>query len=121
MQTARRVLVVEDNVDSALSMKMLLEMFGHTVECAIDGYAALDLAPRWRPDVVFVDIGLPGIDGIEVCRRLKMQPELHKARIFALTAYDNDEWRRRGLEVGFEQYFLKPLSAPFIERLLTSR
>ncbi|HEX5477627.1 MAG TPA: response regulator, partial [Burkholderiales bacterium] len=68
---SKRVLVVEDNLDSVHSLVLLLRDMGHRVEYAINGYAALDVARKFRPEIVFMDLGLPGLDGFEVCGRLK--------------------------------------------------
>src|SRR4051812_49591435 len=90
-RTRRRILVVEDNLDSVRSLVLLLRDMGHRVEYAINGYAALDIAQKFKPEIVFLDIGLPGMDGIEVCRELRKQPGMDKARIYSVTAYQDDK------------------------------
>ncbi len=105
----RRVLVVDDNVDAALSLSRLLQAAGHEVEAVHDGQAALVNAPRWRPDVILLDIGLPGIDGYEVARRLRAQPETKETTLVALTGYGQDEDRRRSQEAGFDHHLVKPV------------
>ncbi len=105
---SRRVLVVEDNLDTVHSLVMLLRQDGHQVDFAINGYAALDLAKRFRPDVVLLDLGLPGLDGFDVCSRLRSEPELAHSRIIAVTAYAHDEHRVRSRAAGCDLHITKP-------------
>lgn len=115
--TPRRVLVVDDNVDAALSLSRLLQAAGHEVEAVHDGLAALASAPQLRPDVILLDIGLPGIDGYEVARRLRSQPETRCAVLVALTGYGQDEDRRRSQEAGFDHHLVKPVERGSLQRL----
>ena len=103
------ILLVEDNLDAVHSTCMLLRELGHAVDYAINGYVALDVARRFRPDVVLLAIGLPGANGFEVCRQIKSDPELGGARVIALTAYSEPEYRDRAKAAGFDDYFVKPL------------
>ncbi len=105
----RDVLVVDDNADAADSMAMLLRMAGHEVRVEHDGEGALAQAASRAPDVVLLDIGLPGIDGYEVARRLRASAGGRKARIYALTGYGQDEDRRRSLASGFDGHLVKPV------------
>jgi CheY-like chemotaxis protein len=105
---SRRVLVVEDNLDAVHSLAFLLKNEGHIVEFAINGYVALDIAKAFRPDVVLLDLGLPGLDGYEVCRRLKRQPGFERTRIVAVTAYATDEDRASALAAGCDVHIAKP-------------
>jgi CheY-like chemotaxis protein len=89
------VLVVEDNADAAESLTMLLELLGHRVRAAHDGVAALDAARANVPDVMLVDIGLPGIDGYEVARRVRRDPNLKQVVLVALTAMGGRRTSRR--------------------------
>ena len=89
----RRILVVDDNEDAAESLAMLLRMGGHEVMVAHDGHQALEIAAIERPGVVLLDIGLPGMDGYEVCRRVRQQG-LADAQIIAMTGYGQDRDRR---------------------------
>jgi PAS domain S-box-containing protein len=110
-----RILLVEDNVDSADSLSMLLRLYGHDVEVARTGPTALEMAADFRPDVVLLDVGLPGMDGYEVARRLQLEPEFKDVTICALTGYTpSNSDRQRGQESGFDHYFVKPVS---VERL----
>jgi CheY-like chemotaxis protein len=116
----RRILVVEDNLDSVHSLTLLLRDMGHTVEYAINGYAALDVARRLRPEIVFLDLGLPGMDGFEVCRRLKTEAGLEAVRVIAVTGYGQEEYRRQSQAAGFELHLVKPVSPQFLVSLLGS-
>ena len=110
----RRVLVVEDNLDAVHSLARLLKHDGHEVEFAINGYAALRIARLFRPDVVLLDLGLPGLDGFEVCRQIKAEPGLARARVIAVTAYAGDEHRVRARAAGCEMHIVKPYDPGFV-------
>ncbi len=114
----RRVLIVDDNVDGAQSLGLMLRLAGHEVCIAHDGPAALKTASDFRPDVVLLDIGLPEMDGYEVARRLRELPELADTLLVALTGYGQAEDRQRGREAGFHHYFVKPVDPPVLARLL---
>ena len=114
----KRVLIVEDDIDSARSMFMLLEDMGHTVEYAINGYVAVDRVLRFRPDFVLLDLGLPDIDGFDVCRRIKAHAELRHVRVIVITGYANDEYRVRSNAAGCELHLVKPVATSVIEYLL---
>ena len=115
---SRRVLVVEDNLDSVHSMVMLLRSMGHVVDFAINGYAAVFLARQMRPEFVLLDLGLPGLDGFEVCRRIKADPVLSQARIVAVTGYAQVDYEHRARKSGAEAFFRKPLAISVLEDLL---
>jgi two-component system CheB/CheR fusion protein len=91
---------------------------GHEVEYAINGYVAVDIATQFLPEFVFLDLALPGMNGFEVCRRLKRQPELERARVIAVTAYAQEEYRQRSREAGCEGYIVKPLDPATLNELL---
>ena len=114
---ARDVLIVEDNADQARTLCVFLGMKGHRLHIAPKGAAALEAARRMRPDVVLLDLGLPGLDGIEVARRPR---EEHGAslRIIAITAYGSESVRRQTEEAGCELHLVKPADPRFIESLL---
>jgi signal transduction histidine kinase len=114
---ARSILLVEDNPDSRETMRDLLERFGHRVEVACDGPEALARAGKLRPDVCIVDIGLPGIDGYEVARRLRGQLG-DRVYLIALTGYGQPEDRRRAFDAGFDSHFTKPVDVRSIVSLL---
>jgi PAS domain S-box-containing protein len=114
----RRVLVVDDNVDAADSTVALLELWGHRARAVYDGPAALVAAREDRPDVVLLDIGLPGMSGYEVARALRMFEESRGALIAAMTGYGQDEDRRRAAEAGFDLHLTKPLDPAGLRRIV---
>ena len=114
----KRVLVVEDNLDSVHSLALLLHDMGHIVEYAINGYVGVDVARRFHPDFVLLDLGLPGLDGFEVCRRIKREPELARTRVIAITAFAQEEYRARSKAVGCELHLVKPVPTRVLEDLL---
>lgn len=114
----RRILVVEDDIDAARSLTWILRDMGHDVEYAINGYVAVDVAERMRPEFVFLDLALPGMNGFEVCRRLKRTPGLGGTRIIAVSAYSQQEYRTRAREVGCDGYIVKPLDPAILVLLL---
>ncbi len=114
-----RILVVEDNVDAAETMQMLLSISGYETRTAYDGATALELAKAFRPQVVFLDIGLPGKNGYEVARELRTLPEMHSTLLVALTGYGHDDDRRRANEAGFDAFQVKPVAPDALESLLT--
>ncbi len=114
----RRILVVDDNIDAREALVRLLEIAGHEVYQAGDGPGGLEAASRSRPDVAIVDIGLPGMNGFEVARRLKSgAPNL---RLIALTGYGQGDHRRLGDEAGFETYLIKPVAFETLQRALAN-
>lgn len=115
---AHRILVVDDNVDAARSLALLLALAGHAVEAVHDGADAIAAAQALHPDVVFLDIGLPGIDGYEVARRLRALEGLEKALIVAITGFDRERDRQRSRQAGIDRFLTKPVDPAALERLL---
>jgi len=113
-----RVVVADDSHDAANSLAMLLRLKGHDVQVAHDGQAALEIARDFRPDVVFLDIGMPRLDGYEVARRLRQSPGLEHVVLAALTGWGQPEDRRRTAEAGFNHHLVKPPDPHAIERIL---
>src|SRR5262249_23709871 len=113
-----RILVVDDNVDAAVSLAMLLRLMGQETEVVHDGPSALKTAPAFRPEIVLLDIGMPGMDGHEVARQLRRQADMDKACLVALTAYGQDKERELALEPGCNQHFTKPINPEALEQLL---
>jgi len=111
------VLVVDDNVDAADSLAVLLRMRGHEVRVAHDGPAALLLAEEVRPAIVLMDVGLPGMDGYEVCRRMRAATGAD-ARIIAMTGYGQERDRQRAREAGFDAHAVKPVEFAELAKLL---
>ncbi len=105
----RRILVVDDNEDAAAGLSLLLELDGHDVRAAHDGAAALRVSEEFAPDIVILDIGLPGMDGYEVARRLRARPDGSHTTIIALTGYGLEEDRRRSFAAGFDHHVVKPI------------
>jgi CheY-like chemotaxis protein len=115
----RHILLVEDNPDARDAMRALLELDGHTVEVAAEGTQGIDLARAKRPDVALIDIGLPGLDGYEVARRVRaLGPNCPV--LIALTGYSQPEDRRRAQEAGFDAHLVKPVDPSALTRLLTT-
>jgi PAS domain S-box-containing protein len=118
---SRRVLVVDDNRDAAQSMAMLLRELGHAVDLAHDGPGAIDAALRNPPDLVFLDIGLPGMDGYEVARRLRAEPALEGVRLVAVTGYGGAADRRSSAEAGIDEHLVKPVELEDVIDVLARR
>ncbi len=116
----RRVLVVDDNRDSADGLATLLSLEGHHVTTAHDGPSALEKAHRFLPDIVLLDIGLPGMDGYEVARRMRASPDLKTSRLVAVTGYGGEAERLRSEEAGFYDHLVKPVDALALQDLLDS-
>jgi CheY-like chemotaxis protein len=103
-----RVLVVDDNVDTVTTLAMLVQESGHEVRTAYDGLAVLEAALDYRPNVVLLDIGLPGLNGFEVAKQLRQQPALQSAVLVAMTGYGRESDRQRSQEAGFDHHLVKP-------------
>lgn len=106
--TSYRVLVVDDNADAAEMLSMMLELHGHKVATALDGVQALEVARQLHPDVVLLDIGMPRLDGFEVCRRLRGTELGARMCIVALTGWAGENEREAALAAGFDAYIAKP-------------
>jgi signal transduction histidine kinase/ActR/RegA family two-component response regulator len=117
--TARHVLVIEDNADAREMLRMALELDGHRVETAEDGTSGVEAALRSTPDVVLVDIGLPGLDGYAVARRLRAALG-HRVTLVALTGYGQTDDRRRTAEAGFDAHLVKPVDPDVLTRALAT-
>jgi signal transduction histidine kinase/ActR/RegA family two-component response regulator len=115
-----RILVVDDNVDSAQTLAMLLEASGHDVRTAHDGPAALEAALDYRPAVALLDIGLPGLDGFEVAARIRQQIGSHNIMLVAMTGYGLEKDRQRSQEAGFDHHLVKPVQFEKLQEILAS-
>ena len=113
-----KILVVDDNVDSAESLALLLSMGGHEAHVAHDGPAAMDAAAQLRPDVMLLDIGLPKMDGFEVCRRVRQEPWGQKMTMVALTGFGQDRDREESESAGFDRHLVKPIDYDALLRTL---
>ena len=114
----RRVLVVDDHRDAARILTLMLDTLGHDVRMATSGEQALDEARAFHPEVVFLDIGLPKLDGYEVARRLRAQPEGKAVKLVALTGWAHEDDRRRSRDAGFDLHLVKPVNAKTLRALL---
>lgn len=118
----RRVLVVDDDIDATQSLKMLLGLWGHDVRAAHDGQSALEVARSWKPEVVLLDISLPGgLNGYEVARRLRKEEGLQAVELLALTGWGQEEDRRKAEEAGFDLHLTKPIDPGQLELVLAGR
>jgi CheY-like chemotaxis protein/anti-sigma regulatory factor (Ser/Thr protein kinase) len=113
--SGHRVLVVDDNQDAAESLAMLLRLYGHDVRVAHSGEAALKAVEAYSPDAIFLDIGMPDLDGYEVARRLRTRPESERVILAALTGWGQQADRRRSMEAGFNHHIIKPPEAKALE------
>lgn len=111
------VLIVEDQPALALMLTRLLQRRGHEVHSVGDGPSGLDAVPKFRPDIVFLDIGLPGMSGYEVAEQLCRLPTDERPMLVALTGYGRDEDRKRCLEAGFDRHLVKPVSSSDLEQI----
>ena len=116
----RRILVVDDNHDAADSLGMVLKFLGADTRVVYDGPSALAAIRSYRPTVVLLDIGMPGMDGHEVARRVRQEPELRNVVLIALTGWGQEEDRRRSRAAGFDHHLVKPVEAAALQALLTS-
>jgi CheY-like chemotaxis protein len=115
-----RVLVVDDNVDAAKTLQMLVRESGHGVRVAHTGTAALAAALDYRPDVMLLDIGLPECDGYEVAKRIRQEPVLHDIVLVAVTGYEREADRRRSQQAGFDHHLVKPADFEKIREILAA-
>jgi PAS domain S-box-containing protein len=113
-----RVLVVDDNIDAADGLSMMIRLLGHDARAVFDGTSAIQIAPTFRPDVVLLDIGMPGLDGHSVARRLRENEATRGAYLVALSGWGQVEDRNRSREAGFDEHMVKPADPRKLERLL---
>jgi CheY-like chemotaxis protein len=110
--------VVDDNVDAAESVAALVRLWGHKVRLAHNGPEGFRAAEEFQPEVVLLDIGLPGMNGYDVARRLRQQPASRDALLIAVTGYGHEEDRRRSAGAGFDHHLTKPVDPEALQRLL---
>ena len=116
--TSHRILVVDDNWDSATSLAMLLKLAGNETHTAYDGLEAVEAATTFRPDVVLLDLGLPKLSGYEVARKIREQPWGKEMVLVAVTGWGQDEDRQKSKAAGFDGHVLKPVEQAALTRLL---
>jgi CheY-like chemotaxis protein len=117
--SGRRILVVDDNPDTADSLALLLQMTGNETHVARDGLAALEAAAKFKPDVVLLDIGLPKLNGYDVCRRIREQPWGKDTVLIALTGWGQDEDRQKTTDAGFNGHLVKPVGYADLMTMVT--
>jgi signal transduction histidine kinase len=117
----QRVLVVDDNRDSAESLALMLGLSGYDVHKAYDGLVAIEVAAKLHPDVILLDIGLPSLNGYDVCRRIRQEAGAADALIIALTGWGQDGDKRRSAEAGFDGHLVKPVNLGVLTALINSR
>ncbi len=113
-----RVLIVDDNADAARSLSMLLEMSGHECKLAFDGKKALKMAAGYKPRYVFLDLGMPGLDGYELCTQMREIPELANAIFIAQTGWSGEEFVKKARNSGFHHHLVKPVDFNEITAIL---
>jgi CheY-like chemotaxis protein len=118
--SACKILIVDDNVDASESLALLLQLYGHETTTAYDGNAAIDVAEQFRPRVILLDIGLPGLNGYEVCREIRARPWGKQAIIAAVTGWGQDEDRRLSVEAGFDHHLVKPVDPEALQDWLAA-
>jgi len=112
------ILVVEDYEDTSLAMRLALEDHGYRILEAADGVRAVEMAERERPDIILMDLQLPGLDGVEATRRIRQHPELRDKIIVAVTAHNDQNHRARALEAGCNAFVTKPIDFDWLTDLL---
>ena len=117
-QRKRRVLVVEDNLDAVRMTATLLRLIGHEVEFAINGFAAIDIARKFKPDVILLDIGLPDFKGDQLAKQLRYEPGLEKTRFIAITGQPLSSVEDRARAAGCEAVYAKPIAPDVLEKLV---
>ena len=116
--TRRRVLVVDDNRDAAESLGLLLEMENCTVSVAFDGIQGLEALETFKPDVALLDIGMPGMDGYELARRIRETPRGRDVVLVALTGWGQADDKKRAMEAGFNEHLTKPVDPDLLARVI---
>ncbi len=116
--TKQRILVVDDNVDAAESLSMMLKIMGNEVRTAADGQAAVEIADEYRPDVILLDIGMPKLNGYEACRRIRKQAWARDVVIIAQTGWGTDEDKAKSQKAGFDFHIIKPVDPAVLNELL---
>src|SRR6476620_11194272 len=117
-EPVERILVVDDSADSALIMKKLLSLKGHTVRTVVDGSAALECLDEFRPHAIVLDLNLPGLSGHEVAEAVRRHPTFGSVLMIAVTGRDRDEDRARSQEAGIDHHLVKPVDISQLARLL---
>jgi len=116
----KRIIVVDDNDDQVQSLAMLLTMMGHDVAQAANGHDAIERAIRFKPDLMLIDIGMPGMEGYDVARQIRERPDTRSIRLVAQTGWGGDVDRQRSKDAGFDDHLVKPLTPTTLEEVIRS-
>lgn len=117
----RRIMVVDDSADAAQVLCMLMETLGHECQTVFDSTKALEIAKHYKPEFVFLDLGMPGVDGYALCRQMRELPELALTVFIAETGWSDKDHMDRAREAGFQHHLVKPIGVKEIEAVLTQR
>jgi signal transduction histidine kinase/DNA-binding response OmpR family regulator len=117
-ENAKRILIVDDNADAAESLKLVLNLMGHQAELALEGVEALRMAEKFRPEIIFLDIELPGMNGYEIATRMRRDLGMTETRLIALSGFSSEEYRRRSVQTGFDAHIVKPLDPDKLPEIL---
>ena len=117
----RTILVAEDSADSREMLQVLLELKGYAVVCAADGHRAIKVAMQTIPDLILIDLQLPGLDGVSVAKELRLHPELHSVPIIIISGHDPAKYRTDALRAGCDDYLLKPIDFDRLDQILHER
>jgi signal transduction histidine kinase/CheY-like chemotaxis protein len=119
--SSRRILITDDNVDAAKTLAMLLRLGGHAVETAHDGPGAIEKAKDYKPEIMLLDIGMPGMNGYEVCRAIRQHSWGRQIRMIALTGWGQDQDRQNAREAGFDEHLVKPVDPQALNRTIAAQ
>ena len=115
----RRILIVDDNAEAVKTTQMLLELWGHEIQTALDGPSGIKAAQIFKPEVIILDIGLPGMNGYEVAKCLRQLPGTEKVLLIALSGYGQEEDLRKSKEAGFDHHLVKPADMDQLQALIS--
>jgi CheY-like chemotaxis protein len=115
-----RVLIVDDNRDTAMGLSLLMRVLGHESRMAYDGLSAVEAAKQYRPNVVLLDIGLPGLTGYEVAKQLRQQAIVKDSMLVAVTAWGQNEAKRLAAEAGFDHHLVKPADFGQLQQIVAT-
>jgi CheY-like chemotaxis protein len=119
-QSRKRVLIVDDNRDAADALSEILELEGQEVKTAYDAAAAIEIASRFGPHLILLDIGLPQTDGYELARQIRQMPGLNKVSLIAVTGYGQPKYKERAERMGFDYYMVKPVDLEQLSRIIAA-
>ena len=113
-----RVLVVDDNHDAAMGLSLILRALGHQSQVIYEGLTAVETALQYQPNLVLLDLGLPGLDGWEVARRIRQEPTLNKVMLVAITGWGSDDAMLRSADAGFDFHLVKPANVSRLKQIV---